>query len=170
MTSTGAVKQDLIISAYKPSREFEHAFQAEEGTPQGVWDFTRQHLEHLAKPTLTASGALTFIPERAIYLLYDRMVAYYLQRGLEENFLQEENGRWRLPDPGKAGDLYAMREKKPAARVRYLPQRQGAAQNLPPGGGARRVQPRLEGTRLRHHRSSSPPTCRNAPSRTIRNC
>jgi len=30
---------------------------------------------------------------------------------LKENFLQDEDGRWRLPDPGKASDLYAMREK-----------------------------------------------------------
>jgi len=30
---------------------------------------------------------------------------------LEENFLQDEAGRWYLPDPGKAGDLHALREK-----------------------------------------------------------
>jgi len=212
VTTTGAVKQDLIISAYKPAAEFERAFQAEAGTPQGVWDFTRQHLERLAKPSLTAQGALTFIAERAPYLLYDRMVAWHIQRGLpvplsapefyaglkerfteregmvftfpqaaefdalrlqaerveqlplfitdeksalqwlrraldpaqggapqtysdlanrfkqelhqvayeampelrdllEENFLQDEAGRWYLPDPGKAGDLHALREK-----------------------------------------------------------
>ena len=30
---------------------------------------------------------------------------------LEENFLQEPDGRWRLPDPRKAADLEALRQK-----------------------------------------------------------
>lgn len=30
---------------------------------------------------------------------------------LEENFLQDEGGRWYLPDPGKESDLQALRKK-----------------------------------------------------------
>jgi DNA modification methylase/rubredoxin len=212
VTTTGAVKQDLIISAYKPGRDFEQRFQEQHNTPHGVWEFIHQHLERLAMPRMKDNGLLEFVGERAPYLLFDRMVAYYLQRGLavplsapefyaglkerfaeregmiftfpqaaefdalrlqaerveqlplfitdeksaiqwlrraldpqqggvpqtyaelanrfkqelhqvpyealpelhdllKENFLQDEDGRWRLPDPGKASDLYAMREK-----------------------------------------------------------
>ena len=30
---------------------------------------------------------------------------------LEENFLQDENGRWYIPDVTKEGDLVKLREK-----------------------------------------------------------
>ncbi len=212
VTSAAAVKQDLIISAYKPAGEFEQRFLTAQGSPEGAWDFIRQHLERLAMPKLTTGGMLTFVGERAPYLLYDRMVAYHIQHGLsvplsspefyaglherfaeregmvftfpqaaefdkmrilaerveqlplfitdeksaiqwlrraldpaqgggprtygdianefkkelhqvsyealpelrdllEDNFLQDEAGRWYLPDPSKASDLYALREK-----------------------------------------------------------
>lgn len=82
VTTTAAVKQDLIISAYKPAAEFERRFASEQGSPAGAWEFVRQHLEYLAPPSLQPNGTLTFIEERAPYLLYDRMVAYHIQRGL----------------------------------------------------------------------------------------
>jgi predicted RNA methylase len=44
MTSTGAVKQDLVISAYKPNDGLVRRFQLEAGTQEGVWDFVRTHL------------------------------------------------------------------------------------------------------------------------------
>ncbi len=34
-----------------------------------------------------------------------------LERLLEENFLQDEEGRWYVPDPNRAQDLEHMREK-----------------------------------------------------------
>ena len=82
VTTTGAVKQDLIISAYKPAAEFERHFLAEKGSLRGAWEFISQHLEHVAPPALKSSGAIEFIEERAPYLLFDRMVAYHIQRGL----------------------------------------------------------------------------------------
>ena len=42
-----AVKQDLVISAYKPTTGFEQRFLAEAGTEEGAWDFVRQHLAQL---------------------------------------------------------------------------------------------------------------------------
>lgn len=82
VTTTGAVKQDLIISAYKPAAEFEQRFAAENGSLRGAWEFVSQHLEHVAPPRLKGETLIEFIEERAPYLLYDRMVAYHIQRGL----------------------------------------------------------------------------------------
>lgn len=102
VTSTGAVKQDLIISAYKPSREFEQRFQAGQGSPRGVWDFVQQHLERLAMPALKPDGSLEFVHERAPYLLFDRMVAWHIQRG--------------LPVPLSAPEFYAGLKERFAER------------------------------------------------------
>jgi DNA modification methylase/predicted RNA-binding Zn-ribbon protein involved in translation (DUF1610 family) len=81
VNAAGAVKQDLIISAYKPTEEFEKQFISEAGSEQGAWDFMRQHLEQLPLPNIKES-ALETLQERFPYLLYDRMVAFHIQRGL----------------------------------------------------------------------------------------
>ena len=47
LTFTNAVKQDLIISAYKPNGGLEQRFSLEKGTEDGVWDFVRTHLKQL---------------------------------------------------------------------------------------------------------------------------
>ena len=80
-TSSGAVKQDLIISAYKPTTAFEQQFQGEAGSTQGAWAFIRQHLEQLPLPAVE-NGVVETLTERQAYLLYDRMVAFHLVRGL----------------------------------------------------------------------------------------
>lgn len=81
VTSSSAVKDDLIISAYKPDTAFEHRFISEGGSIQGAWDFIRQHLEQLPTPALE-EGVMETLAERQGYLLYDRMVAFHIQRGL----------------------------------------------------------------------------------------
>ena len=43
VTST-AVKQDLIISAYRPNGGLEERFKLTAGTEEAVWDFVRTHL------------------------------------------------------------------------------------------------------------------------------
>ncbi len=81
MTSTNAVKQDLIISAYKPNGGLEKRFGHEAGTEEGVWDFVRTHLKQL--PVFTyKDGRAEAILERQNYLLFDRMVAFHVQRGV----------------------------------------------------------------------------------------
>ncbi len=40
VTST-AVKQDLVISAYKPNGVLKNRFRLTAGTEEGVWDFVR---------------------------------------------------------------------------------------------------------------------------------
>jgi hypothetical protein len=80
VTAAGAVKQDLVISAYKPSRQFEQRFLQEAGTDQGAWDFIRQHLAQLPV-FVEKDGAMEIVAERQNYLLFDRMVAFHIQRG-----------------------------------------------------------------------------------------
>ena len=80
VTTPTAVKQDLVISAYKPNGGFEERFQQEAQTEEGVWDFVRTHLKYL--PVIKRQGALmTFIPERDPRILFDQMVAYYVRKG-----------------------------------------------------------------------------------------
>jgi DNA modification methylase len=76
-----AVKQDLIISAYKPNGGLEDRFKLTAGSDEGVWDFVRQHLKHLPVAP-EKGGVLQHVPERQKHLLYDRMVAFHVQRGI----------------------------------------------------------------------------------------
>ena len=80
-TTTGAVKADLVISCYKPHAEFELRFQELKGQPEGVLEFVRQHLSMLPVAPITKSGKLEPTAERTRFLLFDRMIAYHLQRG-----------------------------------------------------------------------------------------
>ena len=74
------VKQDLVISAYKPAAGLEHRFALEAGTEQGAWDFIREHLGQLPV-FVDHDGRVEVVAERQNYLLYDRMVAFHIQRG-----------------------------------------------------------------------------------------
>jgi hypothetical protein len=80
LSSANAVKQDLVISAYKPKAGFEQRFRTEAGTEQGAWDFVREHLEQLPV-FVEKAGRVEVVAERQNYLLYDRMIAFHIQRG-----------------------------------------------------------------------------------------
>jgi hypothetical protein len=108
-TNPTSVKQDLVISAYKPNGGFEERFQKEAQTEEGVWDFVRTHLKYL--PVTKQQGAmLQFVPERDPRILFDQMVAYYVRKGypvpissqefqigLSQRFI-ERDGMYFLPD------------------------------------------------------------------------
>ncbi|WP_349678464.1 DNA methyltransferase [Magnetofaba australis] len=80
VTST-AVKQDLVISAYKANGGLEQRFEITAGSEEGVWDFVRTHLRQL--PVYVAKGGeMEVIAERLGYFLFDRMVAFHVQRGV----------------------------------------------------------------------------------------
>ncbi|ADU62668.1 MAG: site-specific DNA-methyltransferase [Pseudodesulfovibrio sp.] len=80
VTTPTAVKQDLVISAYKPNGGFEERFSSEANTEDGVWDFVRTHLKYL--PVIKKqAGELIIIPERDPRILFDQMVAYYVRKG-----------------------------------------------------------------------------------------
>jgi len=76
-----APKQDLVISAYKPSSGLENRFKLEAGTEDGVWDFVRMHLRQLPV-FVSKDDQAEIVAERQNYLLFDRMVAFHVQRGV----------------------------------------------------------------------------------------
>jgi hypothetical protein len=80
-TTAGAVKQDLIITAYRPNRGLEERFKLTAGTEEGMWDFCRTHLKQLPV-FVSKDGQGEVIAERQNYLLFDRMVAFHVQRGV----------------------------------------------------------------------------------------
>ncbi len=109
INNPGAVEKDLVISAYKPEQEFEGKFQVEAGTEAGAWDFVRSHLKQLPV-FVEREGRTEIIYERQSRLLFDRMVAFHVQRGvtlpisaadfyrgLQEQF-PERDGMYFLPD------------------------------------------------------------------------
>ena len=81
VTSTTAVKQDLVITCYKPSKEFVAQFESQTDIKEGVWDFLQEHLDHLAVHVEKDNKTTTVI-ERSPKILYDRLVSYYVQHGL----------------------------------------------------------------------------------------
>jgi DNA modification methylase len=81
MIGPTAVKQDLAISCYKPSSKFDQRFNQHKYSDIGVWEFVTEHLEHL--PIHLVSGnSTTAIIERSPKILFDRLIAFYVQRGL----------------------------------------------------------------------------------------
>lgn len=208
VTTTAAVKQDLVISAYKPKESFVNNMIVHAGSTESVWEFVREHLDKLPV-VVNKGGAIEIVKEREPYLLFDRMVAYHIMNGfaipidasdfysglderfikrdgmyflhnqvneydnariisdiepiqfslfinneknaiawlyqhlevpqtyadiqpkfmqesikdkyekmpelrelLEENFIQDDKGKWYIPDPTKSGDIIKLREKR----------------------------------------------------------
>lgn len=122
VTST-AVKQDLVISAYKPNGGLEKRFEITSGTEEGVWDFMRTHLKQLPV-FVSKDGRAEVVAERQSYLLFDRMVAFHVQRGvmvplsaaefyvgLEQRF-PPRDGMYFLPDQAAEYDKKRMTVKE----------------------------------------------------------
>ena len=80
VNAVGSVKQDLVISAYKPNGGLEERFKLTAGTEEGVWDFVRTHLRQLPV-FVSKDDRPEVIAERQSYLLFDRMVAFQVLRG-----------------------------------------------------------------------------------------
>lgn len=80
VTTTTAVKHDLIISAYKPSEEMERQIRVHQGMAQSAWEFVENHLRQLPV-FLGQKGQAVVIVERTPRVLYERMVAYHVQHG-----------------------------------------------------------------------------------------
>lgn len=80
VTSTTAVKQDLVITCYKPSDDLTDKFFQTGGSKENVWDFIDEHLLHL--PVHVEKGnSTTSVVERSPKILYDRLISYYVQKG-----------------------------------------------------------------------------------------
>ncbi len=123
ITDASTVKQDLIISAYKPNGGLEERFRLTAGTEEGVWDFVRTHLKQLPV-FVSKDGKAEVIAERQNYLLFDRMVAFHVQRGvtvplsaaefyagLAQRF-PERDGMYFLPEQVAEYDKKRMKVKE----------------------------------------------------------
>lgn len=97
-----AVNQDLAISCYKPSSEFDTKFQQSQNSEVGIWDFVAEHLQHLPVHVVK-ENATTAVIERSPKILFDRLIAFYVQRtlpvpidaalfqqGLREHFIERD--------------------------------------------------------------------------------
>jgi DNA modification methylase len=119
VTTTVAVKQDLVISAYKPNGGLEARFANAGGNEESAWDFVRTHLKYL--PTVKMSnGQLEFVAERDPRIIFDRLVAWFvrhnfpvpvssqeLQSGLKQRFT-ERDGMIFLPEQAAEYDRKRM--------------------------------------------------------------
>lgn len=133
-TTPTAVKQDLVISAYKPNGGFKKRFKSEATSEEGVWEFVRTHLKYL--PVIKESGAyynmkkatagdeavanikplLETVPERDPRILYDQVVSYYVRNNFSvpisspefqqglERHFIERDGMYFLPDQASKYD------------------------------------------------------------------
>ncbi|KAA2211337.1 DNA methyltransferase [Teichococcus oryzae] len=100
VTSTTAVKQDLVISAYKPDRALEQRLTERGAAPESAWDFVAAHLRQLPVAK-TKDSVLEFVVERDPRRIYDRMVAWFVRHDLPVPLSTEEflDGlRRRYPD------------------------------------------------------------------------
>ena len=120
---TNVVSKDLVISAYKPNDGLEERFRLTAGTEEGAWDFIRTHLRQLPV-FVSRDGQAETIAERQNFLLFDRMVAFHVQRGvtvpmsaaefyvgLAQRF-PERDGMYFLPDQAAEYDKKRMAVKE----------------------------------------------------------
>jgi len=156
-TTTTAVKQDLIISAYKPNGNLEENFKLKAGTEDGAWVFVRYHLGKL--PVVNeANGVPAVNAERQAFLLFDRMVAFHVQRGvmvplsapefyagLEQRFTRRD-GMYFLPDQVAEYDRAVLESGKPTQLSLFVSDEKTAItwlrQQLDPASGG---EPKTQG-------------------------
>ena len=157
INAAGAVKQDLIISAYKANSNLEDNFRLKAGTEDGAWEFVRYHLGKL--PVINQTNGQTAInAERQAFMLYDRMVAFHIQRGvmvplsapefyagLEKRFTRRD-GMYFLPDQVTEYDRVMLDMEKPVQLSLFVNDEKTAItwlrQQLDPASGG---EPRTQG-------------------------
>jgi len=124
VTTPTAVKQDLVISAYKPNGGFEERFRGAPEAENSVWDFVRTHLKYL--PVVKQQGGrLQSVPERDPRILFDQMIAYYVRKGyavplssqefqigLAQRFI-ERDGKYFLTEQAAEYDRRMMANGEP---------------------------------------------------------
>lgn len=132
VTSSNAVKQDLVVSCYKPNGGLEDRFEANGLTEDTAWDFVRTHLKNLAVVKHAKSGAIEAIAERDPRRIFDRMVAWFVrhntpvplssaefQAGLAER-IPERDGMFFLPNQIDEYDKARMQAGAPPQRDLFV--------------------------------------------------
>ena len=139
--TTNSVKKDLAITAYKPNDRLEERFRLEAGTAEGAWNFIRYHLGQLPR-VVEKDGEIEVVVERQAYLLFDRMVAFHIQRGasvplsasefyagLKQRFA-ERDGMYFLPDQVAEYDSARLRLGRVAQLALFVSDEKTAIQWL----------------------------------------
>ncbi|MGR5354213.1 DNA methyltransferase [Vibrio sp. DNB22_19_2] len=81
VTNPTSVKQDLVITAYKPNEVSDITRVLFDSGKEAVWGFIESHLKKL--PIVKHNnGELIKIPERDPRILFDQLVSYYVRKGL----------------------------------------------------------------------------------------
>lgn len=83
VVSPNTVKQDLVISAYKPNGGLEERLNRSGATIESVWDFVQTHLKQLPSVKVTSGfpQELLNIVERDPRRIYDRMASWFIRHG-----------------------------------------------------------------------------------------
>ncbi len=83
VVSPNTVKQDLVISAYKPNGGLEERFNRSGATIESAWDFVQTHLKQLPSVKVTSGfpQELLNIVERDPRRIYDRMASWFIRHG-----------------------------------------------------------------------------------------
>lgn len=82
VTTPTAVKQDLVITCFKPTEQLVAAFDDSRNVEKNVWQFIDELLIHLPVH-LKKDNATAAIVERTPKVLFDRLIAYYVQHGYQ---------------------------------------------------------------------------------------
>lgn len=103
VTTTTAVKQDLVITCYKPSDELTFKFEESLDKSSNAMDFIEELLLHLPVH-LVKENSTTTVVERSPKILYDRLISYYVRNGYAipmdaQEFQQELRDRF-IEDDG----------------------------------------------------------------------
>tara|TARA_B100002049_G_scaffold42190_1_gene28686 strand:- start:9842 stop:12655 length:2814 start_codon:yes stop_codon:yes gene_type:complete len=80
VTNPTSVKQDLVITAYKPEKNLRPANILATENSELVWHFLQSHLKHLPVAKVK-DNELVHIPERDPRILYDQVVSYFVRNG-----------------------------------------------------------------------------------------
>lgn len=132
VTSANAVKQDLVVSCYKPNGGLEDRFDTRGLTDDTAWDFIRTHLKNLAVVKRNKAGGMEMVAERDPRRLFDRMVAWFVrhntpvplsiaefQAGLAER-IPERDGMFFLPNQIDEYDKARMQAGAPPQRDLFV--------------------------------------------------
>ncbi|EXI82564.1 MAG: DNA methylase [Candidatus Accumulibacter appositus] len=128
VTSATAMKQDLVISAYKPNGGLEGRFTANGATADSAWDFVQTHLKQL--PVVKVTGGdfpeLVFNIERDARRIKDRLDAWFIRHGAmvpfsSPDFIAELAIRFKMIDgmtflPDQAVEYEKARSRIPQVK------------------------------------------------------
>ena len=132
MTSATAVKQDLIISGYKPNGGLEERFAERGASEDSAWDFVATHLKQLPviKVTQGTPQELVNVVERDPRRVYDRMASWFIRHGTlvpisTPEFIAEVHERYKVIDgmvflPDQATEYEKTRARMPQIKQAEL--------------------------------------------------